>query len=270
MVTLASVLLGALVGLIQALTGAGGGILAVPLLVFGLSLSVATAAPVALFAVCLSAAFGAALGLRAGTVRYRAALWMAAIGSLTAPLGVWLAHRLPNAPLTLLFAGVLGFVAYRHLRREPEVVEDANRQPPPCQIDASSGRLRWTAACTRILAFAGATAGGLSGLLGVGGGFVIVPALARTTDIPLKSIITTSLAVIALVSLSGVLASAAAGRVTWPIALPFAAGAVAGILGGRFIAGRLAPHHVQRAFGIVAAVVAIGMVVTAGWLVFAG
>ncbi|HEX7638057.1 MAG TPA: sulfite exporter TauE/SafE family protein, partial [Burkholderiaceae bacterium] len=65
--------LGAVVGLLLALTGAGGGILAVPLLVFGLHLGVARAAPIGLIAVGLSAAIAAALGLRAGIVRYRAA-----------------------------------------------------------------------------------------------------------------------------------------------------------------------------------------------------
>ena len=69
----ASMALGGCVGLILGLTGAGGAIMAVPLLVFGLHLQVAQAAPIALLAVGLSAALGAVLGLRKGQVRYRAA-----------------------------------------------------------------------------------------------------------------------------------------------------------------------------------------------------
>lgn len=94
-----STVLGAIVGLILALTGAGGAILAVPLLLFVLHLSVAEAAPVALLAVGLSAAVGAVIGLRAGIVRYRAAMLMAVTGTVFSPAGLWLAHRLPNGPL---------------------------------------------------------------------------------------------------------------------------------------------------------------------------
>ncbi|EKS72683.1 hypothetical protein BURK_004502 [Burkholderia sp. SJ98] len=71
-----SALLGAIVGIILALAGAGGAILAVPLLLFGLHLGVAEAAPVGLLAVGVSAALGAILGLRARLVRYRAAMLM--------------------------------------------------------------------------------------------------------------------------------------------------------------------------------------------------
>ena len=72
--------LGSVVGLILALTGAGGAIVAVPLLIFGLHLSVQQAAPIALLAVGLSAGLGAVLGLREGKVRYKAAALMAACG----------------------------------------------------------------------------------------------------------------------------------------------------------------------------------------------
>jgi uncharacterized membrane protein YfcA len=83
----ASLILGALVGVIMGLTGAGGGILAVPLLVFGLHLTVASAAPLGLLAVGIAAAMGAAVGLRAGVVRYRAALLIALTGIVFNPLG---------------------------------------------------------------------------------------------------------------------------------------------------------------------------------------
>ena len=73
-----SALLGLLVGVILALTGAGGGILAVPALVFGTGIGVAQAGPIGLLAVGIAASLGAILGLRAGQVRYRAALLIAA------------------------------------------------------------------------------------------------------------------------------------------------------------------------------------------------
>ncbi|TDN62859.1 sulfite exporter TauE/SafE [Paraburkholderia sp. BL10I2N1] len=92
-----SMVLGSVVGLILALTGAGGAIVAVPLLLFVLRLEVAEAAPIALLAVGLSAGMGAIIGLRAGIVRYRAAGFIALTGILSSPIGLWL--RLPNGPL---------------------------------------------------------------------------------------------------------------------------------------------------------------------------
>ena len=88
--------LGVIVGIILALTGAGGGILAVPLLLFGVGLSVAEAGPIGLLAVGTAAALGAAFGLQARIVRYRAAVFMAGAGALVSPIGVWLAHRIDN------------------------------------------------------------------------------------------------------------------------------------------------------------------------------
>lgn len=88
-----------------------------PLLVFGLGLSMVEAAPVGLLAVGLAAAVGAVLGLRRGLVRYRAALFIALIGVAAAPLGLMLAHRLPNTPLQLVFAAVLTYACLRIWRK---------------------------------------------------------------------------------------------------------------------------------------------------------
>ncbi|CAG9187636.1 hypothetical protein LMG23994_07081 [Cupriavidus pinatubonensis] len=152
-VVASSTALGAVVGLILALTGAGGAILAVPLLLFVLHLSVAEAAPVALLAVGLSAAVGALLGLRAGVVRYRAALLMAVSGTLFSPIGLWFARRLPNGPLTLLFAVVLAFVALRMFRQAAasklEPAMGVSQSTQPCQLDNRTGRFVWTASLFR-------------------------------------------------------------------------------------------------------------------------
>ncbi|MDR7945975.1 sulfite exporter TauE/SafE family protein [Achromobacter aegrifaciens] len=255
-----SAALGACVGLILGLTGAGGAIMAVPLLVFGLHLQVSQAAPIALLAVGLSAALGAVLGLRQGQVRYRAAGFMAATGILVSPLGLWAARRLPNAPLAIIFAGVLGMVAWRMWNQgNKPATAQATPRTPPCQLNASTGRLRWTAPCARALTGAGLIAGFLSGLLGVGGGFVIVPALRRATDLSMQAIVGTSLAVIALVSASGVVAAAAGGHLDWRIAAPFTAAAVLGMLGGRKVADRFPPRRLQQSFALFAGLVAVAM-----------
>lgn len=272
---IAAAALGIAIGLVLALTGAGGGILAIPLLVFGLHLPIHQAAPVGLAAVGVSAAVGAVLGLRDGVVRYRAAGLIGTAGMLIAPLGVVLAHRLPPRPLLGAFACVLGLVAWRMLRAgaasatQPDITAPvaAPARRPPCLVDPADGRLTWTPRCARALAGTGVFSGLLSGLLGVGGGFVIVPALARYTDLAMRSIQSTSLAVIALVSVSGVATAALHGALPWPVALPFTGGAIAAMVAGRRVAKRLSSVRLQQAFGTVSAVVALMMLARAfGWI----
>lgn len=260
--TAVQLLLGLVIGLVMALTGAGGGVLAVPLLVFGAGLAVTQAGPVALLAVGAAAAAGAITGLRAGIVRYRAALVMAGGGVLLAPLGVWLGHQLDERVLDLLFAAVLLWVAYRSLRPAPES-ELAGADSPACATGAESGRIIWTARCARILASTGSLAGMMSGLLGVGGGFVIVPALKRYAGLSSQSVIATSLAVIALVATSALIAATAAGRLDWTLGIPFCAGALAGMLAGRPLSKRLREPLLQASFAAVSAAVALLMVARA-------
>jgi uncharacterized membrane protein YfcA len=262
--------LGAIVGAILALTGAGGGILAVPLLVFGLHMTMTQAAPVGLIAVGAASAFGAALGLRDGLVRYRAALLIGSIGMLLAPLGVQLAHRIPNTPLMVAFSLVLAWVAWRSFQQARRGGPGADGLAPAnmsCVLDPDAGRLSWTRRCALALAGTGAVSGLLGGMLGVGGGFVIVPALIRFTNVPPRGIFATSLAVIALVSVGGVAGAALHGAVVWPVALPFAAGAMLAMLAGRKLAARLAGARLQQGFALLSAAVAVLLLARAlGWL----
>jgi uncharacterized membrane protein YfcA len=249
---------------VLALTGAGGAIIAVPLLVFGLHLTMAQAAPVGLLAVAVAAALGAVLGLRARVLRYRAAGVMAAAGLVASPAGLWLGQRVPNGPLTAIFAVVLATVALRTLR---QATRELRGQPvsrpaaPPCRLDPEVGRLHWNAACARALLLAGAVAGFLSGLLGVGGGFVLVPTLLAFTNLPMKAVVATTMGVLALVSAGGVFNAGLAGEVPWAVAWPFAAGAVTGLLVGRMFASRLSGPRLQQGFAVLSLVIAAAMLV---------
>jgi len=236
--------LGALIGTVMGLTGAGGGVLAIPLLVLILHLPLQAAAPIGLVAVGLAALTGAILGLRQGIVRYRAAALMGGTGIVCAPLGVYLAQILPNRPLLVLFSMVLVFAAWRILRSDQAVKDNSIA----CQVSHADHRLTWTRPCARALTGIGLSSGLLSGLLGVGGGFVIIPALAHYTDLNLKNIQATSLAVIALVSVSGVSAAALQGRVIWLVAIPFAAAAMIALGLARLLANRLNPLILQKIF----------------------
>ncbi|MDP3294993.1 MAG: sulfite exporter TauE/SafE family protein [Nevskia sp.] len=256
--------LGALIGLALALTGAGGGILAMPLLILALHLTVIQAAPIALLAVGLSALLGAAIAFREKRLRYRAAGLIGIVGVLTAPLGTWAAHQVPIAPLTVVFALVLSYVAIRMLRDARTAPADiAADQKLPCVLNPDEGRLNWTAPCARALMATGGLSGVLSGALGVGGGFVIVPSLARYTNLSQQSVVGTSLGVIALVSAGSVTVAAVSGLLLWNIATPFALGSVVGMLTGSRLSGRLSPGLLKQAFGTISLLAAVTMIIKA-------
>ena len=95
----------------------------------------------------------------------------------------------------------------------------------------------------------------------IGGGFVIVPALKKISDLPMQSIVATSLGVIALISLGGVAGSSLSGNMNWSIAVPFACGAILGMLIGRIGASRISNQSIQLVFGIFLVLVGIALVI---------
>lgn len=272
--------LGIIVGLVLGLTGAGGSIIAVPLLMAALAWPMTRAAPVALLAVAAAAALGSYLAWRKSYVRYRAAALMAAMGVFTAQFGLRVADALPQAQLAFMFAAVLALVAMRMFLqawRAPEearvvratVAGDGGRaQGPICRLNPSTGRIIWTHTSAMVIAAIGAVTGFLSGLLGVGGGFVIVPALRMTTELSMHSAVATSLMAIALTSLGTFGGALLQGRaMPWVIALPFVAGALLGMLGGHALAPRIAGPRLQQGFAVLMLAVAVGMAAHAGgWL----
>ena len=255
--------LGVFIGVLMGLTGAGGGILSVPLLVFAFHMPISEAGPIALTAIALSAGVGALIGLRAKVLRYKAALFMALFGLILSPVGLWVAQRAPNTPLLLLFSGVLIYVAGRMFIQATQTIAGKAPEltkPPPCQLDMSIGKLIWTVPCARSLMFAGACAGFLSGLLGVGGGFIIVPSLKKFTDLPMKAIVATSLGVLAMVSAGGAAISLASGILDFSIAAPFAIGSLVGLLIGKVLEKNISGPRVQQIFSVFTFLVALSLI----------
>ena len=251
--------LGLAIGVVLGATGAGGAILSVPLLTLALPLSVNQASPIALLAVTAASTLAAILGLKEGIVRYKAAALMAAAGLLLSPSGFYLAHRLPNTPLVVLFVFVLIWVAVRMWHSPTPILiapSAVSTSVFSCEQSTSTGKFIWTRPCARALALTGGIAGFLSGLIGVGGGFIIVPSLKTNTNLDMRSIVATSLAVIALVSAGSVAVSASHGALDWSIGAPFSLGTVLGMLVGRHLAKRVAQQMLSRGFAVLALVAA--------------
>ena len=158
---LASLLTGAAVGAALGLAGAGGGILAIPLLTFGAGLTQTQAAPIALIATALTATVGAILGLREGVVRYRAVLLIGAAGMLVGPAGVLLAMRSPQTVLSHGLALVMELSALLMFRRsvQPQAQAAAASTRPPCYWSSEAGRFVWTPVCAAVLIGIGLTTG---------------------------------------------------------------------------------------------------------------
>jgi uncharacterized protein len=267
-----SLFYGLVVGFSLGLTGGGGSIFAVPLLVYGLSVRPREAVGVSLAAVGATALVGGLRRLARGEVELRTGLLFAAAGMLGAPAGSWLGGRMPEVVLLVLFAALMLAVAVRmwlQASRRPEetravraTLASVHDEPgPACRRDPE-GRLALTSQCFAVLVLAGLVAGVLSGLFGVGGGFVIVPALVLVTGMGIHRAVATSLLVIALVGASGVASYLAAGR-PLPLTLAglFVAGGLAGMELGTLTGRRLGGPGLQKLFA--SAMVAVAAFIVA-------
>lgn len=200
--------IGLVTGFALSVSGAGGTIIALPLLMFALNLPLQSIAPMVLLTITLSAGLGTWLAWRRGLVRYKSAMLMAGFGIASAPLGTIASHHLPQLVLQLLLASIMVYIALKMWFSNNTHIDDEAGQlaePPACMLNPATSKLFWTASCTKRLSFTGVLAGFLSGLLGVGGGFVIVPALATVSNFSAATISATSLMVICVVSLSSLI-----------------------------------------------------------------
>lgn len=243
---------GLAVGLSLGLTGGGGSILAVPLLVYGLGLELRAAVAVSLVVVGLTSLFGAALQARSGQVLWRAGAILGLGGIVAAPLGARIGAIMPDDLVLVLFAILMAVVGVRMALGSRATELPVGRFA--CPRD-ERGMPRPTAACILKLGSAGALTGILSGIFGVGGGFLLVPALVWVGSARIEYALATSLVAIALISVSGFIANlGAAEEVSLQVVLLFALGAATGMLLG----ARLKRHLSSVVLGRVFAVVAVG------------
>ncbi|MGD9723633.1 MAG: sulfite exporter TauE/SafE family protein [Pirellulales bacterium] len=261
---------GALVGFSLGLTGGGGAIFAVPLLVYGLHVPAREAVGISLLTVGSTSLVGFVERARRGLVEFPTGLLFALAGMMGAPVGALLADRLPEAVLLGLFAVLMLVVAVRMWRkaadasaRLPIIADD--HAGPTCRRDPE-GKLHLTSQCAMLLGIVGLGAGVLAGLFGVGGGFIIVPALVMFSGMGIQRAIGTSLLVITLISASGTASHLLAGKdLTLATAGVFTAGSIAGLLAGSGLAHRLAGPTLQKVFAAAIVTVALYVVVRTVW-----
>ena len=250
--------LGLLIGVALGALGGGGSVLAVPVLVYVAGQSPQAAITTSLLVVGVTAIGGLASRRRTGTVRVRAGALFGLAGVGGSVLGARLHLLLPPTVLLAAFATLMLVAAVMMLRRDP----GAHAHPPtPGSTDGSGAtavrveRRRGTA--LRVLA-AGTVVGLLTGLLGVGGGFVIVPALVLVLGFPMPPAVGTSLLVIAINAATALTTQLAGGaHVDWPVAIPFTMAAAIGVVVGSRIARRVPAGRLQQAFAVLLIVVAL-------------
>lgn len=233
------------IGLSLGLLGGGGSILTVPVLHYALGFGAHDAVAASLFVVGMTSSVALIPHARAGHVRWRTGLVFGAASMATAFAGGRLGALLPGAVLIVAFALVMVAAGIAMLVRA--------RAPHPLRIAAH-------VELPRIVA-AGLGVGLVTGVLGAGGGFIIMPALMLLAGLTVREAVGTSLFVIALNAFAGLAGSAAHAQVDGRIVAAVTALAIAGSLVGARIGRRLPAQHLQRAFGwFVLAVAAIILV----------
>jgi uncharacterized membrane protein YfcA len=249
---------GFVVGVALGALGGGGSILAVPALVYGLGMPVREAVPTALLVVGVTAALGAVLHARSGRVSLRTALPFAAAGVLGSVAGAWTHHRLSEALVLGGLALMMVAVAVAMLRRSARERRAEPRRVPAGGSAERPIRLRGRASGARIVS-SGVGVGFLTGLFGVGGGFLIVPAMVLSLGVPVAWAVGTSLVVIAVNSGAALAAHLAAGSIALGTAVVFTGGSLTGAVVGERLARSASAWRLSAWFSYL--VIAIGLLV---------
>lgn len=248
MSVLIALVAGVAIGVSLGLLGGGGSILAVPALVYLLDQDVSTAVPTSLLVVGTASIGGAVTHAREGDVRWRTAVGFALPGVITSFGGAWLNSRLDQDVLLLVFAGLMIVVAIHML-----VGSDH---------ETSDGESRFTGPKRLVVAgAAGAAVGFLTGLLGVGGGFLIVPALLLTLGLPMAVAVGTSLVIIVANSVAGFAANFSGADLDLAIAGAFIVGGLVGAVPGSRLAPRVDDDRLRTGFAVFVLIVAAFVII---------
>jgi hypothetical protein len=260
--------LGFLIGLSLGAVGGGGSILAVPALVYVAGQDPKAATATSLVLVAITALVGVVSHARARRVRLRQGIVFGLVGLVGTIVGSRLNAAVDADALLLAFAGVM-IVAAVMMARSANPRPSPTRSAGAATVAGAAGRPRpsststpwsWRAvdATTAVrLLVAGTGVGLLTGFFGVGGGFVVVPALVLALGVSMPEAVGTSMVVIVINSVVALAARLGDGGVEWAVIAPFAVSSIAGVLAGSRLAGRQRGASLQRWFAGLLVAVAI-------------
>lgn len=222
-----------LVGVSLGLLGGGGSILTVPLLAYVAGMDAKQAIATSLLVVGTTSAVAAVSHARAGRVQWRTGLIFGVAGMVGAYGGGLLARFIPGTVLLIGFAVMMIATAVAMLRGRNEVgpADPHHRIPVP-----------------KVIA-EGLVVGLVTGLVGAGGGFLVVPALALLGGLPMPLAVGTSLVVIAMKSFAGLAGYLSSVAIDWKVAGMVTAAAVVGALLGARLTALVNPDSLRKAFG---------------------
>jgi len=222
------------IGLTLGLLGGGGSILTVPALVYLAGLSPAAAVTTSLAIVGTNSLIGATIHGRQGRLNGRVALVFGGAGMVVAYLAAGLSRLFTPSALLVAFATLMAVIGGLMISGRTRSAKADPDRPPNWPITLA----------------AGAGVGLLTGILGVGGGFLIVPALVMLVGLPMQEAVGTSLLVIAANSLAGLLGHVGGEMPDLMLLIVFGAAGVFGIGGGTWLAQRVPAARLQQGFAV--------------------
>jgi uncharacterized membrane protein YfcA len=246
---------GIFIGLMLGATGGGGSLLAIPILVYVLGVKVQPASAISLVVVAGSALLGVYQRRKSGEVRVKAAL----IFSATGWVGAWVGasgHRFIREEVILLLFSLLVIVAAWQMWRQSDYKREHSLEESCAE--------RFPRSCWIKVSLIGVVVGLMTGFFGVGGGFVIVPALALVLGFPMRMAVSTSLLIIALVAIGGIAGHLQTERLDWPLVGLLLFGSAVGMTGGSWAVQRVSSATLTKSFAAVAFVVAMVMLIHNG------
>ncbi|MGH7664619.1 MAG: sulfite exporter TauE/SafE family protein [Gemmatimonadaceae bacterium] len=266
--------LGLLIGLTLGLLGAGGSVLTVPIFIYVLGIEPKPAIAMSLAVVGTTAFAGCLAQLREGQAHVRLALTFGIFAIVGALAGARLALRIPETVQLVLFGIVVMTSALLMLRsgntdrRNARDGVDSPRAADAAAVGAEGARAPeegggvFVLPRGRRLALLAAQAlaiGVLTAMIGVGGGFLIVPSLVLLYGLPMREAVGTSLLVITMNALSGFAGYVGHVAIDWGVVLPFIAAAIVGILTGSRLAPRVPQALLKQGFAVM--LLAVGVYV---------
>jgi len=237
-------ILASIMGLTLGLLGGGGSILTVPILVYALGVDEKSAIATSLLVVGSTSAMALVAHARAGNVSWKTGLTFGAFGMVGAFVGGLLAKFIPGGALLVLFALLMLVTSVAMLKgkKKPDGAragEDAEQELPILKI-----------------ALEGSVVGLVTGLVGAGGGFLVVPALVLLGGLSMKRAIGTSLLVIAMKSFAGFAGFAGHVSIDYSLTLGFVGAAVVGTFAGVALSKRIQADKLRKGFAVFVLVMA--------------